>query len=76
MVERPQRVAALAADWIAAGRCRYAVFNLKLPMRQRFTTVRECLGILRDHLGGTPARVAAHHLYHDRDEVTAFIGPP
>ena len=75
MVERPQRVAALAADWYAAGRCRYAVFNLKLPMRQRFATVRECLGIIRDHLGGTPARVAAHHLYHDRDEVTAFIGP-
>lgn len=75
MVERPQRVAALAADWFAAGRCRYAVFNLKLPMRRRYAAVEECLKVVRDHLGSTPARVAARHLYHDRDEVTAFIGP-
>jgi len=75
MVERPQRVAALAADWFAAGRCRYAVFNLKLPMRRRYAAVEECRKVIRDHLGHTPARVAVRHLYHDRDEVTAFIGP-
>ncbi|MFP4607258.1 MAG: 23S rRNA (cytidine(2498)-2'-O)-methyltransferase RlmM [Thiohalospira sp.] len=75
MVERPQRVAALAADWFAAGRCRYAVFNLKLPMRRRYAAVEECREVIRGHLGSTPARLGIRHLYHDRDEVTAFLGP-
>ncbi|MGM0477370.1 MAG: 23S rRNA (cytidine(2498)-2'-O)-methyltransferase RlmM [Pseudomonadota bacterium] len=73
MVEQPHRVAALAADWLAGGHCRHAVVNLKLPMRQRYATVRECLDAMAATLGdGFTLR--ARHLYHDRDEITVYAG--
>jgi 23S rRNA (cytidine2498-2'-O)-methyltransferase len=37
MVEQPSRIAPLMADWVASGRCRRSIFNLKLPMKRATT---------------------------------------
>jgi 23S rRNA (cytidine2498-2'-O)-methyltransferase len=75
MVEQPSRVAALIGAWFAAGWCRNAIFNLKLPMKQRVAALESALGGIRKQLGaeGINYRMIAKHLYHDRDEVTVFI---
>jgi 23S rRNA (cytidine2498-2'-O)-methyltransferase len=74
MVEQPRRVAELIAQWLGEGRCRYAMFNLKLPMKKRYEEVQLCLGIVRDALTGAGRRVElrAKQLYHDREEITVF----
>jgi 23S rRNA (cytidine2498-2'-O)-methyltransferase len=71
MVERPDRVAALARDWLLRGHCRHVVLNLKLPMKRRWQSVRAHLETLRS---GLPrhGRLAARQLYHDREEITVF----
>jgi 23S rRNA (cytidine2498-2'-O)-methyltransferase len=71
MVEQPRRVAALMAQWLAEGRCRRAIFNLKLPMKKRWDETQLCLSILRDAVGAD-ADVRAKQLYHDREEITVF----
>ena len=71
MVERPQRVAALAAEWLAEGHCRHAVVNLKLPMKRRYATVQDCLTTMAEGIG-RDALLRARHLYHDRDEITVY----
>ena len=70
MVEQPQRVATLMSDWLADGRTARALFNLKLPMKQRWRAVDDCLGSMRARLPGVTLR--AKQLYHDRDEVTVY----
>ena len=72
MVEQPQRVAALVAEWLAAGDCRRAIFNLKLPMKQRHRSVSECLAAVRARVPRVALR--AKQLYHDREEVTVYAG--
>ncbi len=74
IVEQPARVAELAARWLGEGWCRYAVFNLKLPMKKRYQEVEECLARVRARLEATgrPFRLACKQLYHDREEVTVF----
>ena len=68
MVEQPKRVAELIANWLEQGRCRYAIFNLKLPMKKRFDEARQCLARVRA-VAGT---LRAKQLFHDREEITAF----
>ncbi|RKR02683.1 23S rRNA (cytidine2498-2'-O)-methyltransferase [Kushneria sinocarnis] len=77
IVEQPSRVAALMADWLTAGWCQRAVFNLKLPMKRRWPHVREALGLLDRRLqqSGMAAVVRCRHLYHDREEVTVLVEP-
>ena len=72
MVEQPRRVAVLVAQWLREGWCRYAIFNLKLPMKKRYGEVESCLAIVREALGGDRADVRAKQLYHDREEITVF----
>jgi 23S rRNA (cytidine2498-2'-O)-methyltransferase len=74
IVEQPVRVADLAARWLGEGWCRYAVFNLKLPMKKRYQEVEQCLARVRERLESTgrPHRLACKQLYHDREEVTVF----
>jgi 23S rRNA (cytidine2498-2'-O)-methyltransferase len=74
MVEQPRRVAALMAGWLTQGACRYAIFNLKLPMKKRYDEVRLCLGILHDAFAKAGLRLdlRARQLYHDREEITVF----
>lgn len=68
MVEQPRRIATLIAGWLGDNACRYAIFNLKLPMKKRFDEVRLCLGIV----GAAATDVRARQLYHDREEITVF----
>lgn len=78
MVEQPQRVAELVGDWFARGDCRRAVFNLKLPMKRRYRSLRECLDGLQQRLDGEGLDpvLRCKQLYHDREEVTVYIGLP
>lgn len=71
MVEKPSRVAQLAADGLVKGG-REAIFNLKLPMKKRYEEVSQNLRLLGDQLqaNGIHAEVHAKQLYHDREEVT------
>ncbi|MGA7749891.1 MAG: 23S rRNA (cytidine(2498)-2'-O)-methyltransferase RlmM [Gallionella sp.] len=75
MVEKPSKVAALVASWFAAGWCKHAIFNLKLPMKQRVAALDSALGGIRKRLDeeGINYRMMAKQLYHDRDEVTVFL---
>ena len=75
MVEKPQRVAELAAGWVAMGLAPRAIFNLKLPMKKRVAALAEALGIIRSVLDakGIKYRIAIKQLYHDREEVTVLL---
>lgn len=74
IVEKPARIADLAARWLSEGDCRYTIFNLKLPMKKRYKEVMQCLACVRETLEATgqPYRLACKQLYHDREEVTVF----
>lgn len=67
MVEKPLRVAELAARWLAQGWARRAVVNLKLPMKKRLEPLARCLAQFKG------MEVRCKQLYHDREEVTALI---
>ena len=75
MVEKPSKVATLIAAWFAAGWCKHAIFNLKLPMKQRVAALDSALGGIRKQLDeeGINYRMIAKQLYHDREEVTVFL---
>lgn len=74
MVEQPSRVAALVADWIGSGRCRRSIFNLKLPMKKRLAEIEKCRALIHKRLAKVgPYDLRIKHLYHDRDEVTAYL---
>jgi 23S rRNA (cytidine2498-2'-O)-methyltransferase len=75
MVEKPSRVAALIGSWFAAGLTRHAIFNLKLPMKQRLAALDSALDSIRARLDeeGMNYRMRAKQLYHDREEVTVFL---
>ena len=75
MVEQPQRVAALMADWIASGSAARAIFNLKLPMKKRLEALTGALDGVCAALDakGIRYRLEAKQLYHDREEVTVFL---
>lgn len=77
MVEQPKRVAALALSWWQNHSARRFVFNLKLPMKKRWSEVEEIRNFLDAELGklGRPYRLLMKQLYHDREEVTVYIGP-
>jgi len=75
MVDQPARVTARVTEWLAGGWCREAVFNLKLPMKQRWAMVQSCLADLQQGLAsaGVSATVRARQLYHDREEITVHV---
>lgn len=74
MVEQPSRIASLMAEWIATGRCRRAIFNLKLPMKRRFDALEQCRSLIHKRvIQAGPYELRIKHLYHDREEVTAFL---
>jgi 23S rRNA (cytidine2498-2'-O)-methyltransferase len=74
MVEQPQRIARLVAEWLAEGRCKRAIFNLKLPMKKRYEMVLDCREILesRTQKAGVSCRLSFKQLYHDRAEITGY----
>ncbi|NMG15616.1 23S rRNA (cytidine(2498)-2'-O)-methyltransferase RlmM [Aromatoleum bremense] len=74
MVEQPARIAALVADWIATGRCRRTIFNLKLPMKKRIEAVEQCRALITKRLAQAgPFELRFKHLYHDREEITGYL---
>jgi 23S rRNA (cytidine2498-2'-O)-methyltransferase len=75
MVEKPIRVAALMADWLARGDCRRAIFNLKLPMKKRQQAVMDAVERIASRLeeAEVDVDIDIRQLYHDRDEVTAYL---
>ena len=75
MVEKPAKVAELIGNWFVNGWCRHAIFNLKLPMKQRVTALDAALGGIRSKLEmeGIAYKMTAKQLYHDREEITVFL---
>jgi 23S rRNA (cytidine2498-2'-O)-methyltransferase len=75
MVEQPRRVAARMAEWFRHGWCQRAIFNLKLPMKKRWEETRLCLDLFAEQ-SQRPLEIRARQLYHDREEITVYAGPP
>src|SRR5574338_295461 len=74
MVEQPGRIAQLGADWVATGRCRRSIFNLKLPMKRRLEEVERCRSLIAKRLKAVgPFELRFKHLYHDREEITGYL---
>ncbi|TDB00396.1 23S rRNA (cytidine(2498)-2'-O)-methyltransferase RlmM [Halomonas marinisediminis] len=75
IVDKPSRVEAMVERWLVRRWCREAVFNLKLPMKQRWPEVDACLRRLSEALEAArvEAEIACRHLYHDREEVTVHV---
>lgn len=76
MVEQPSRIAQLVADWFEAQQADHIVFNLKLPMKNRASEVKKCLDMITQsaEMAGRPFTLRCKQLYHDREEVTAYLG--
>jgi 23S rRNA (cytidine2498-2'-O)-methyltransferase len=74
MVEQPIRVAERMALWLREGWCRRIIFNLKLPMKKRWQETQLCLAVLREQ-AGRDLDIRAKQLYHDREEITVYVGP-
>jgi 23S rRNA (cytidine2498-2'-O)-methyltransferase len=72
MVEKPQRVAWLMGQWLLKGYCTEVMFNLKLPMKDRYQQVQQNLQTLKDLFKQYQVKyeLYAKHLYYDREEVT------
>ncbi len=75
MIEQPSRVAALMAHWLVEGLASHAIFNLKLPMKQRYTAMQSAQSGIEAALNKAKIDFTwqAKHLYHNRDEVTVCI---
>lgn len=72
MVERPLHVTRLICRWLQDDLCRHSIFNLKLPMKQRYAVVRQCIELIHESVHGT-FDLRIKQLYHDREEVTCLI---
>lgn len=73
MVESPSRVARLAAEWVRDGACAQTIFNLKLPMKRRWEEVQRARDVVAEVLVGKRHALRVKQLYHDREEVTAWL---
>ena len=75
MVEQPIRIAELIAKWLTQGWCEETIFNLKLPMKKRYTEVERCFELLDKRLKDANLRyqLQAKQLYHDREEITVHL---
>ncbi len=75
IVDKPARVAAMVTRWFSKGLCREAVFNLKLPMKQRYAEVQKLRERILTELESLGMKVALEfkQLYHDREEVTGHL---
>jgi len=75
IVDKPTRVIELVIEWLTQRLCRYTVFNLKLPMKQRWEEWEDCRDRLETALqnAGIDYRLQAKHLYHDREEISCFV---
>lgn len=74
VVEQPSKITQLVLSWLTRGHCKFAIFNLKLPMKRRYMEVVNCLEHLKTTCAkeGLMLKLKAKQLYHDRKEVTVF----
>ncbi|WP_087109012.1 23S rRNA (cytidine(2498)-2'-O)-methyltransferase RlmM [Parendozoicomonas haliclonae] len=72
IVDKPARSAELMGRWLAHRWCREAIFNLKLPMKQRWMAVQEALEKIEEMCLERDLKVTlkCKQLFHDREEVT------
>ncbi|MDF1781223.1 MAG: 23S rRNA (cytidine(2498)-2'-O)-methyltransferase RlmM [Alcanivoracaceae bacterium] len=75
VVDKPARTEACMEKWLVNGWARMALFNLKLPMKQRFATVQTLLQRLETALGDRKVIIRAAQLYYDREEITVVVMP-
>ena len=61
------------AQWISESWCRETIFNLKLPMKKRFEELERCRAIIDEALGSSGYYLRMKQLFHDREEVTAYL---
>ena len=75
MAERPLHVSRLISRWLTKRQCTNTIFNLKLPMKKRLSSVQECLELLEQNLTqeNMQYKIQAKQLYHDREEITVCI---
>lgn len=75
IVDKPARVSSMVTRWFAKGYCREAIFNLKLPMKQRYSEVKKCKERMVAELEnlGMKVELEFKQLYHDREEVTGHL---
>jgi len=75
VVEQPASIADLMLNWFLKGWTTRAIFNLKLPMKQRLKEVQQCLEHLKTGCdkAGLSVSIACKQLYHDRKEVTVYM---
>jgi len=75
IVDKPSRVAAMVSHWFKQGWCQEVVFNLKLPMKQRYRAVMDCQEQIQQELAQQrrPFSLRFKQLYHDREEVTGHL---
>ncbi len=75
IVDKPARVSSMIIKWFGKGYCRQAVFNLKLPMKQRYAEVKKCEERIVSDLEklGLKVEIQFKQLYHDREEVTGYL---
>lgn len=75
VADKPLRVTAKMLEWAENQWCHKMIFNLKLPMKQRYKMVNECMEMIHQRLSikQMPYVLQAKHLYHDREEITCFL---
>ncbi|MFD2190414.1 23S rRNA (cytidine(2498)-2'-O)-methyltransferase RlmM [Pistricoccus aurantiacus] len=75
IVDKPMRVVNMVERWLLKRWCREAIFNLKLPMKQRYEEVARCLTRLTESLeeARIRAEIQCRQLYHDREEVSVHV---
>lgn len=75
IVDKPARVSSMIIKWFGKGYCKEAVFNLKLPMKQRYLEVKKCEERIIKELEklGYDTEIQFKQLYHDREEVTGHL---
>ena len=75
IVDKPARVSSMIIKWFGKGYCREAIFNLKLPMKQRYLEVKKCEERIVNELRKLDFNVDIQfkQLYHDREEVTGHL---
>jgi len=75
IVDKPAKVASMVTRWFAKGHCKQAIFNLKLPMKQRYDEVKKIRERMINELEklGLKVELEFKQLYHDREEVTGYL---
>lgn len=76
VVEQPRQIASLMGRWAQRRLARRMIFNLKLPMKQRWAELQADLKLLETSVAKSQGyRLVAKQLFHDRKEVTVYLGP-